>query len=140
VAALVTNGEIHVASVGDSRAYVFHEGRLEPITVDQTWVQEVGRRLGIDEGSLKTHPMRHVLTMAIGVTDDLRIHTYTVALHPGDQLLLSSDGLHGVVGSEELAQILGSESTLEERCQALVRVARANGGPDNITAVILQEN
>ena len=140
VAALVSDSQILLASVGDSRAYVFHHNLLEPVTVDQTWIQEVGRRLGIDEGSLKTHPMRHVLTMAIGVTDDLRIHTCTVALEPGDQLLMCSDGLHGVVDGDGIAGILGSGSSLEERGRALVQAAKANGGPDNVTAVLLQAN
>jgi protein phosphatase len=138
VAALSSGDQLALASVGDSRAYVFHEGELEPVTVDQTWVQEVGRRLGIDEANLKTHPMRHVLTMAIGVTDTLRIHNYTVVLHPGDQLLMCSDGLHGVIEQEMITGILGSSGTLDERCQALVGAARAKGGPDNITAILLQ--
>ena len=55
-----------VANVGDSRAYIYKDGELAVLTEDQTWVHEVGRRLGIEEAQLKTHPMRHVLTMAIG--------------------------------------------------------------------------
>ena len=59
-------------------------------------MNEVGRRLGLDEESLKTHPMRHVLTMAIGVSEQLRVHTYMLKPAPGMQVLLCSDGLHGV--------------------------------------------
>ena len=62
VAALVKDGDLLIASVGDSRLYTFENGTLHAVTDDQTWVNEVGRRLGIDEASLKTHPMRHVLT------------------------------------------------------------------------------
>jgi serine/threonine protein phosphatase PrpC len=68
VAALEDGHEILIASVGDSRAYVYENDHLLVITEDQTWVHEVGRRLGIDEVSLKNHPMKHVLTMAIGVS------------------------------------------------------------------------
>ena len=68
VAALESGPELLIASVGDSRAYVYTGEKLSAVTEDQTWVHEIGRRLGIDEGSLKTHPMRHVLTMAIGVS------------------------------------------------------------------------
>jgi serine/threonine protein phosphatase PrpC len=138
VAALENKGELLIANVGDSRLYLFQNGRLNPITEDQTWVNEVGRRLGLDEESLKTHPMRHVLTMAIGVSEQLRVHTYMLKPAPGMQVLLCSDGLHGVAREEDLADILASSEPLEAKCGELIQAARAQGGPDNITAVILQ--
>ncbi|PYT18154.1 MAG: serine/threonine-protein phosphatase, partial [Acidobacteria bacterium] len=76
VAALETGGDLIIASVGDSRVYIYEKDNLLTVTEDQTWVNEVGRRLGLDEDSLKSHPMRHVLTMAIGVSEQLRVHTY----------------------------------------------------------------
>lgn len=138
VAALESGQDVILASVGDSRAYVFDGVTLTAITEDQTWVQEVGRRLGIDEGSLRKHPMRHVLTMAIGVTEDLRIHSYIIQMQPGDQVLLSSDGLHGVVDAAGIAEALSMSGELEGKCRRLVELAREQGGPDNITAVLLQ--
>ena len=140
VAALEVGDEILIASVGDSRAYVYESGQLIAVTEDQTWVHEVGRRLGIDEESLKTHPMRHVLTMAIGVSPQLRIHTYALSPRPGTQLLICSDGLHGVVGEDVIGGSLASESELEVKCQTLIEAARAAGGPDNITTVLLRSN
>ena len=137
VAALDSGGEIAIASVGDSRAYVYEDGRLLVITEDQTWVNEVGRRLGIDEVSLKNHPMKHVLTMAIGVGAQLRIRCYTVHPSQGMQILLCSDGLHGVVDEDKIAAVLAGASTLEDKCRELVSAAKANGAPDNITAVLL---
>lgn len=138
VAALELGEELLVASVGDSRVYIYEGGKLLPITEDQTWVNEVGRRLGLDEESLKSHPMRHVLTMAIGVSDDLRIHTYPLKAASGTQVLLCSDGLHGVVSEEQLAQTLAGPATLEAKCEELIAAARQLGGPDNITAVLLR--
>jgi serine/threonine protein phosphatase PrpC len=138
VAALVKNGEIHIASVGDSRAYLFDDGQLHAITEDQSWVNEVGRRLGIAEDILKTHPMRHVLTMAIGVSGQLRVLTYVVKPTAGMQLLLCSDGLHGVALEDEIKAALSAKTSLEEKCAALIAAAREHGGPDNITTVLLQ--
>jgi serine/threonine protein phosphatase PrpC len=138
VAAAERGGELLIASVGDSRAYVFEKGALIPITEDQTWVNEVGRRLGIDEENLKSHPMRHVLTMAIGVSENLRVHTYRVQPAPGARILICSDGLHGVAQEEEIVAVLSAGGTLEEQCQRLVEVARERGGPDNITVVLLK--
>src|SRR5271169_5331817 len=108
IAAMESNDGLIVASVGDSRVYVFENDKLKLITEDQTWVNEVGRRLGIEEESLKTHPMRHVLTMAIGVSEQLRVHTYLIKPAPGLQVLLCSDGLHGVAEEAELSKTLGS--------------------------------
>lgn len=138
VAALDLGDELLIASVGDSRVYIYENGDLRTITEDQTWVNEVGRRLGIDEEALKSHPMRHVLTMAIGVSEDLRIHTYPLKAAPGTQVLMCSDGLHGVVSDEQLAATLAGPGTLEKKCQNLIAAARELGGPDNITAVLLR--
>jgi protein phosphatase len=138
VAAVDKGGELLVASVGDSRLYTFEDGVLNTITEDQTWVNEVGRRLGIDEESLKNHPMRHVLTMAIGVSENLRVHTYMVPLSPGMLVLLCSDGLHGVIREEELILSLSSPGTLEAKCRHLIATARSRGGPDNVTVVLLR--
>ncbi|MDZ4797748.1 MAG: protein phosphatase 2C domain-containing protein [Bryobacteraceae bacterium] len=129
--------DLLLANVGDSRAYMWQEGVLHAITEDQTWVNEVGRKLGIDEEHLKVHPMRHVLTMAIGVSDALRIHSYAVPLIDGSLFLLCSDGLHGVVDAKTIGEILSSPEPLESKCQFLVDAARRAGGPDNITAVII---
>jgi protein phosphatase len=138
VAALQNGGELLIASVGDSRAYILEDGELLVITEDQTWVHEVGRRLGLDEAALKVHPMRHVLTMAIGVSSNLRVHTYAIHATPGMQLLLCSDGLHGVVSEDDIFQALSSEGDLEGKCRVLIDAAKRAGGPDNITTVLLR--
>jgi PPM family protein phosphatase len=138
VAALEVDGQLSIASVGDSRAYVLDQNGFRVITDDQTWVNEVGRPLGLDEDSLKNHPMRHVLTMAIGVSDNLRVHTHKVHPSPGMLILLCSDGLHGVVSEEELRKALASQGTLESKSKELIAIARAHGGPDNITTVLLR--
>ena len=138
VAALESGPEVLIASVGDSRAYVYQGSELIAVTEDQTWVHEVGRRLGIDEMSVRTHPMRHVLTMAIGVSPELRVHSYALKPHPGDQILLSSDGLHGVVDGSVIARALAGNGDLESKCRRLIEAAKQAGGPDNITVVLLR--
>jgi serine/threonine protein phosphatase PrpC len=137
VAALESGPELVIASVGDSRAYLY-DGELTGVTEDQTWVNEVGRRLGIDEASLKTHPMRHVLTMAIGVSPELRIYSGTLRPHTGELILLSSDGLHGVLEPGVIADQLAGNGSLEAKCRRLIEAAKQAGGPDNITVVLLK--
>lgn len=130
--------ELLVANVGDSRAYVYQRGELNVITEDQTWINEVGRRLGLGDDALRTHPMRHVLTMAIGVSESLRIHSYAVPLEPGALFLLCSDGLHGVVTPLEIVETLSGDGSLEDKCKVLIDAAKRAGGPDNVTAVLLR--
>ena len=137
VAALDQGDEVAIASVGDSRAYLFDGSALVAVTQDQSWVNEVGRMMGIDEDTLKVHPMRHVLTMAIGVNARLVVNSYRCRWPEAATLMLSSDGLHGVVAPERIEEILHNGGSLEARCQALIEAARDLGGPDNITAVLL---
>jgi protein phosphatase len=130
--------KLQVASVGDSRAYLLSKEGLALITQDQTWVAEVGARLGLTDEALKKHPMRHVLTMAVGSADELRIQSHVVQMTSGDQVLLCSDGLHGVLNENLLREALDSEKSLPEKCHYLVDAAKQNGGPDNVTVVLIQ--
>jgi serine/threonine protein phosphatase PrpC len=143
VAALEVDGELAIASVGDSRAYLLDEFGLHVITDDQTWVNEVGRPLGLDEESLKHHPMRHVLTMAIGASTPLTINHYRVPLQNGHLVLICSDGLHGVLESREMEQLMATGrngGSLEASCKGLIEAAKQAGGPDNVTAVLMRKN
>jgi protein phosphatase len=130
--------KLQLASVGDSRAYLLSGKQLTLLTVDQTWVAEVGSRLGLTDDALRRHPMRHVLTMAVGAAADLRVFTETVTVQPGDQLLLCSDGLHGVLDQKIIEETLDSEKSLPQKCHYLIKAAKEHGGPDNITALLVQ--
>jgi PPM family protein phosphatase len=142
VAALELGGRIAIASVGDSRFYLLDEGGLRLITTDQSWVNEIGRALGLGEESLRSHPMRHVLTMAIGARAPLTINSYEVALEPENIALICSDGLHGVLESGEIEAILlkAREGVhLEGCCRMLIEAAKERGGPDNITVIVMRQ-
>lgn len=138
VAALDASDDLAIASVGDSRAYLCDERSFRAVTQDQSWVNEVGRPLGIDEASLRTHPLRNVLTMAIGASPNVVVNRYSVPWTAGSLVLLSSDGLHGVVPCEKLEAILRSGGSLESICSRLVEAARQAGAPDNVTALLLR--
>jgi serine/threonine protein phosphatase PrpC len=138
VAVLDAGEELLVASVGDSRAYICDGHSFRVITEDQSWVNEVGRPLGIEEASLRTHPLRNVLTMAIGASAHIIVKRYSIPWTPGAVALLSSDGLHGVVDREKLEEILRSADSLEAKCRRCIEAARNAGAPDNVTAVLLR--
>jgi protein phosphatase len=139
VAVLETGqNDLAIASVGDSRAYLMHAGCMKVVTQDQTWVQEVGRPLGLDEETLRRHPMRHVLTMAVGVGENVRVRYYAVQLDVGDMLMICSDGLHGVVAEDNVEDALNSEGTLDEKCRELIAAAHSAGSPDNVTVLLIR--
>ncbi|HMC61236.1 MAG TPA: SpoIIE family protein phosphatase, partial [Candidatus Solibacter sp.] len=142
VAALDLEDGLSIASVGDSRAYLLDESGLRVLTDDQTWVNEVGRPLGLDEESLRNHPMRHVLTMAIGASAPLTVNYYSVPLKTGNLVLICSDGLHGVIEPADLERILrGGRNgvSLDDSCRKLVNAAKEAGGPDNVTVVLMRK-
>jgi protein phosphatase len=136
-AVLESPAGVVLASVGDSRVYLFKDGVLRQLTEDQTWVEEVGRRLGLAEDQIRQHPMRHVLTMAIGVSDAPRIAVRTIEPIPGSVLLICSDGLHGPVAEDTLCGILAGPGDLSAKCRSLIQAALDAGGPDNVTAVLI---
>jgi len=138
VAALCDEQTIYLANVGDSRAYVFSDGTCEFITSDQTWVNEVGRQLGLSDEELKKHHLRHVLTIAIGSEGSFRVNSATIPLNKDTRILLCTDGLHDVVSDSDIAEIMMRKDPPDWKCHLLVQAARDAGGPDNITVTIIQ--
>jgi protein phosphatase len=140
VAVLLKQGKVYAANVGDSRLYRLRGDSLECITSDHSWVNEVGRSIGLSDEELKTHAYRNMLTRAIGADDSVEGELLEVGFVPGDLLLLSTDGLHGVLEDSQIADILASSSSLPDRAQALVDSVLESGAPDNVTAVLISSD
>jgi len=133
---LDARGRGTVAHVGDSRAYRYRNGRLEPLTTDHSVVAEMQRRglLSADEAAV--HPRRNEILRSVGVLPDVEVEVADVDVHPGDRFVLCSDGLSGVVTDDEIAAVVQAESP-EGAVDTLIRMANERGGPDNITVQIL---
>jgi protein phosphatase len=138
VAALWDPPRMVVANVGDSRAYLWREGELRQLSYDQTLVNELRLRFGLTAEEVSNFPHRNVLTMAVGTTSDLLVRVHEETLNPGDQVLLCSDGLSGPVTDAGIAEILSVSLPLAEQVQQLFQAAKAAGGPDNITGILLR--
>jgi protein phosphatase len=134
---LVTGGTVLVGHVGDSRAYLMHDGELRQVTVDHSLVEELVRegRLTADEAAV--HPQRSIITRALGVDASVEVDVYSVELVPGDRLLLCSDGLTGMVQPDAIAATLRREEDPTRAAAQLVDEANAAGGEDNITVVVV---
>jgi serine/threonine protein phosphatase PrpC len=136
--ALVSGDSLTYASVGDSRLYSFRDNRLEPLTVDDSWVAKlVAENPSMDPRALSTHPMRNVLTKVIGVSEDVGVATHERALTDGELLLICSDGLHALVDADAIRQTLTADSIVDA-VDRLVQRALDQGGTDNVTAVLVR--
>lgn len=138
VAVLARPGKLFLVNVGDSRCYLWTGGELFCVTTDDSWVNDVGRGLGLSEEQLRAHPYRNVLTKAVGAEENLKVAAQQIDFLPGDMLLLCSDGLHSVTGEEPILEVLARSGSLQSRCEALIEAALSKGAPDNITAVLVQ--
>lgn len=122
---------------GDSRVYRLREQQLEQLTRDHSQAQEKFARGEITEEELENHHSAHVLTRSVGAHKNLRLDMEYSPVQAGDRYLLCSDGLSGPLEFEDIRAALGQGSP-EQACQSLVDVALKKGGPDNITAVVVE--
>jgi serine/threonine protein phosphatase PrpC len=127
-----------VSHVGDSRCYLFRNGRLAPLTHDHTMVDEQVRMGLISRADAASHPKRHMLTRSLGGEMFVAADTITVNLLPGDVLLLCSDGLHGYVADEAIERTLTTMPSLDEMAAALIANANAAGGYDNVSVQLIR--
>jgi protein phosphatase len=138
-AALVETGlgsQVVVASVGDSRAYLFGAGGLRQLTEDHSLVEEMVRRGEITEREAFFHPHRHILTRALGVDSQLDVDSWTIDVAEGDRILLCSDGLTNECPDDEIAEILAANADPDSAARALVVRALEHGGNDNVTVIV----
>ena len=135
-AALVLGHRVILAHVGDSRVYLFRDGRLRQLTMDHTHVQDLVAHGHLSVEQARVHQERNLLMQAIGVSEKVVVETAELAVNRGDRLLLSSDGLHDLVPDREIAEVFGANGSPLGDCRELISRANDNGGPDNITAVV----
>ncbi|MDX6632752.1 MAG: family protein phosphatase [Solirubrobacterales bacterium] len=134
-AALIGDGEVSFAHVGDSRAYRLRDGELKQLTNDHSLVEELRRQGRLTDEQAVDHPQRSIITRALGPEPDVDVDTMTFPAKDGDVYLLCSDGLTTMVLEERIAQILRGATSLDTAVRKLIQEANQNGGRDNITAV-----
>jgi protein phosphatase len=126
-----------LANVGDSRAYRFHAGALVQLSVDHSVAEELVAQGALSEAEAAVHPKRHILTRALGISSQVEVDIWEVVPEEGDRYLLCSDGLTNEVLPDAIAGVLASVRDPQAAAETLVGQANANGGNDNITAVVL---
>jgi serine/threonine protein phosphatase PrpC len=137
-AAYLDGDELALAHVGDSRAYLLRDGELARLTRDHTLVEELVRRGELTEQEAAEHPQRSIITRALGPEPEIDVDLHTHRVHAGDVFLLCSDGLTGMIGEDEVQEILTTAASLRQAGRALVDAANEAGGRDNITVVLFR--
>jgi protein phosphatase len=137
VAALVRDGRLSVAHVGDSRLYVRGNGSLRQLTIDDSWMTAaVAADARLDRAMLAHHPMRHALTNVVGARTRTEVHVVEEPLRGGELIALTTDGVHGVLDDRRIQELIDGAGRVADVPAALVRSAIARGSRDNCTVVV----
>lgn len=136
---ILTRTHSVIVHVGDSRIYRLHKGRLSCLTVDHTFVQDMIFEGEVDPEQAHLHPLRHMLTRAVGTGEPLEwVDTRIDKLKSSDSFLLCTDGLHNTIDERAILDSLAERSNAAEAAAELVAKALKHGARDNITAVVVK--
>lgn len=136
-AAILEKERLVIAQVGDSRAYLLHNGSLQQLTRDHSLMADMIEAGQLTEAEARVHPNRSVITRAIGSDPHMQPDLYELNVETGDRLLLCSDGICGMIEDHEIASIMRQAPSAQSCADQLVEAALAAGGFDNATAVVV---
>ena len=137
--ALVEDGHVAFGHVGDSRAYLIRDGRMEQVTEDHSLVNELMKSGKLSPEEAEAHPQRSVITRALGTDPDVDVDTFTIDARTGDLFLLCSDGLTDMLDEAAILELVErNRSDIDAALKALVKAANRSGGEDNITVVAFE--
>lgn len=131
------DGDVHIAHVGDSRAYLIRNNSIMRLTIDHTLVEEMVLKGLITPREAKYHPKRNYITRALGTSGHVDVDLVQIELMPGDVYFLCTDGLSNHVSEKALLSIADGDGSWEEKTAATVEAALKDGGYDNITAMFI---
>jgi protein phosphatase len=129
--------QVALANVGDSRIYLARAGTFRQLSVDHSYVQELVTEGLITEEEARVHPRRNIVTRALGIDDRVSVDSWLIPLFAGDRFILCSDGLVDEVPTADIAAIVAEQREPQIIADALVALAKRNGGRDNITVVVV---
>lgn len=139
VAALVNDGTLTVGNVGDSRCYMVRAGKITQLTRDDSWVSAAWAEGILSSDEIDRHPLRNVITKAVGAKDKIELETSEHKLAAGDIILLCSDGLHAMITDDQILALLHPlPGSLEKTADVLIDAANEAGGKDNVSVVLLE--
>lgn len=138
VSAVAGESDAVICNIGDSRAYLIHNGEMTRITHDHSVVQTLVENGDITAEEARTHPNRNLITRALGPDETTLCDAFYVSFAHGDKILLCTDGLVVTATDEEICRIVCADKRAEEKLDDLIALAKAQGAPDNVTAVLIE--
>lgn len=139
VAGIVNEDLLTVGSAGDSRCYLVSGGKLVQVTRDDSWVSAAWAEGILNAQEIERHPLRNVITKAVGAKEDIEIDVVERKLSAGDVVLICSDGLHSMISDEKIAEVIvPPPASLEEGVAKLIAAANEAGGKDNVSVVLVR--
>jgi protein phosphatase len=139
VAALISGNVMTLGWAGDSRCYRLHDGKLTQVSRDDSWVSAAWAEGILSADEIDRHPLKNVITKAVGAKETIEIETIEERLAPGDLALFCSDGLHAMMSDEEILRHLTPvPAQLSEAAQKLIDAANEAGGKDNVSVVLVR--
>jgi protein phosphatase len=132
------DSEVVVGHVGDSRVYYFRNGVLKQVTEDHSLLNDYLKAKKLTPEEIEAFPHKNVIVRALGMKDNVLVDVNRVEPQEGDVFLLCSDGLSGMVTDAQIEDILTQQPDLNKACAQLIDAANANGGNDNVTAILAQ--
>lgn len=137
VAAIIKDGLVYVANVGDSRCYILRKGEFRQISIDHSYVQEMVDKGVLTPTEAQKHPKKNLITRAIGAERFVEVDVFCQSWEEHDRLLLATDGLTGMLSEEKIKEIISSGADCNRITEQLIQAANEAGGKDNITAVFI---
>ncbi len=136
IVAVLRNKKLFIGHVGDSRVYLIRNNKIEKLTWDHSYIEELVKNGSITKDEAVNHPQRNVITRAVGYEPDIQVDTYEIDVCENDQILLCTDGLTNMLAENKILEIITKEENPQVACDTLIENANNKGGEDNITVII----
>lgn len=136
ILAVVHHRKLYIGHIGDSRVYLVRDGKIERLTVDHSFIEELVRNGSLTREEAENHPKKNLITRALGCSECIQADTYVYDIREKDIFMLCTDGLTNMLSEKEITEILMEADDPQFACSRLVSLANDKGGEDNITVIV----
>jgi len=140
IIAVACEDKLYIGHIGDSRVYLIRGDEMHKITTDHSYIEELIKTGSLTREEAQNHPKKHVITRALGCSEEIIVDTYLSDIKDGDAFIICTDGLTNMLEEEEIKRIVKNIDDIDAVCEELVRKTNENGGMDNVTVIVIRNN